>query len=45
MLVKNLEMTTRLPVFRIVKSGATTPAERVLIMLPGDITIYTWNGH
>ncbi|NQV31810.1 MAG: exo-alpha-sialidase [Phycisphaeraceae bacterium] len=41
----HLAITTRAPVRRVLKSGATIEAEEVLTLLPGDISIYTWNGH
>ncbi len=40
-----LAITPRTPVLRILKNGATIEAEEALTLLPGDITIYTWNGH
>ena len=40
-----LEIKLRTPVLRILKIGATQSAKKALIMLPGDITVYTWNGH
>lgn len=40
-----LAITARTSVLRHLKSGATIEAEEALVMLPGDIAIYTWNGH
>ncbi len=38
-----LQIETKSPVIRILKSGAARAAEKELGMLPGDVAIYTWN--
>jgi len=40
--VNPLQIETKSPVTRILKSGDATAAEKELAMLPGDVAIYTW---